>query len=711
MSLHKLGAIVLLLLLFTATVLAQPTPSPPITGRNSIQMIIGGTQKVLLSITPPSTYTNGAPIPPGTDCAIVVYYSKFKDRGAPGTYTHEAGRARGKVPGPSDARPWLKITALVPRETKPTGTIYMACKAIVDGQESALNNEWLTADWAPMTFNVRQWPREVPTPADAPTGPSEVPMPPRTGRHSIQMIIGGTQKVLLSIFAPIIYTNGNLIPEGTACTIVVYYSKFKDAGAPGTYTHEAGRKTGHVPRRGDLRPWIDITALVPRETEPTGTIYMACKAIVKGVESELNNQWLTADWAPMTFTVREWPPSGPASTGLGGLGTPSLPGTRVTVGPGARTPGAPASADMDLVFVIDSTGSMGPYINEVKKRVVQLLNEFRAGLAEGGTLHVSCVTYKDKDYDGAGYVKGKSFETDYAALEEWLGGVRAAGGGDTPEDVYDGLLMAIDRTGGLEPWRLGVRKIIILIGDAPPKDRSKKGTTLALVAKRAYEVDPADIHTIATTEKDETTLAFKKIAEKCRGSFHSITDAAELPKTIRTTLDAAVATPEPADTSIDDILPEPRMGPVGYGGGGGGGVSRTGPSAGLIAALVAMYLLVIVLAIGVVVVALRRSRPAPAALAAGELVLFRSGQSFPHPITGPQTVLGRAPQCQVQLDAPRASSVHARVYPQGGQFVLEDLGSTNGTFLNGAQIAGPTVLRPNDRIKIGDAEMVFRAGT
>jgi len=72
-------------------------------------------------------------------------------------------------------------------------------------------------------------------------------------------------------------------------------------------------------------------------------------------------------------------------------------------------------------------------------------------------------------------------------------------------------------------------------------------------------------------------------------------------------------------------------------------------------------------------------------------------------------VLGRGEQAEIRLEDPFASSRHARIARQGGVMVLEDLGSTNGTFLNEEVLAGPTPLHPGDRVRIGDSEFTYAA--
>jgi hypothetical protein len=70
-------------------------------------------------------------------------------------------------------------------------------------------------------------------------------------------------------------------------------------------------------------------------------------------------------------------------------------------------------------------------------------------------------------------------------------------------------------------------------------------------------------------------------------------------------------------------------------------------------------------------------------------------------------VLGRGDQAEIRLEDPFASSRHARVVRQGGVMVLEDLGSTNGTYLNEEVLGGPTPLHPGDRVRIGDSEFTY----
>jgi hypothetical protein len=68
--------------------------------------------------------------------------------------------------------------------------------------------------------------------------------------------------------------------------------------------------------------------------------------------------------------------------------------------------------------------------------------------------------------------------------------------------------------------------------------------------------------------------------------------------------------------------------------------------------------------------------------------------------------LGRG-EVEIQLDDPFASSRHARVSRQGRTVVIEDLGSTNGTYLNDEPLTGPQPLHEGDRIRIGDSQFTY----
>ncbi len=74
---------------------------------------------------------------------------------------------------------------------------------------------------------------------------------------------------------------------------------------------------------------------------------------------------------------------------------------------------------------------------------------------------------------------------------------------------------------------------------------------------------------------------------------------------------------------------------------------------------------------------------------------------------GDGAVMGRGDQAEIRLEDPFASSQHARLVRQGGAVVLEDMGSTNGTYLNEELLSGPQPLHAGDRVRIGDSEFTY----
>ena len=72
-------------------------------------------------------------------------------------------------------------------------------------------------------------------------------------------------------------------------------------------------------------------------------------------------------------------------------------------------------------------------------------------------------------------------------------------------------------------------------------------------------------------------------------------------------------------------------------------------------------------------------------------------------------VLGRSHDCDVPVSAPRASRRHAEIAPGGSGHVVRDLGSTNGTLLNGAPFPDEAPLSDGDVIDVGGCLVTYRA--
>jgi hypothetical protein len=84
---------------------------------------------------------------------------------------------------------------------------------------------------------------------------------------------------------------------------------------------------------------------------------------------------------------------------------------------------------------------------------------------------------------------------------------------------------------------------------------------------------------------------------------------------------------------------------------------------------------------------------------------FEPGTRFD---VGHGATLGRSDSAEIHVEDPFASSAHARVFQRGDYMYLEDMGSTNGTYLNGRQVRTPERLQVADVIRIGDTEYRYQ---
>jgi hypothetical protein len=95
--------------------------------------------------------------------------------------------------------------------------------------------------------------------------------------------------------------------------------------------------------------------------------------------------------------------------------------------------------------------------------------------------------------------------------------------------------------------------------------------------------------------------------------------------------------------------------------------------------------------------------------ATGEQVPFLTDPTGrEHHLTGQTIVIGRAVENDIVITSKRVSREHACVRREGWRVMLEDMGSTNGTFLNDERVLVPVALHDGDQIKIGDVVLVFR---
>ena len=89
------------------------------------------------------------------------------------------------------------------------------------------------------------------------------------------------------------------------------------------------------------------------------------------------------------------------------------------------------------------------------------------------------------------------------------------------------------------------------------------------------------------------------------------------------------------------------------------------------------------------------------------LILLLDGQATTIELSSDETLLGRDPKCTLEIKSGMVSRRHARVFKNADEFLVEDMGSGNGTFVNGSKIEGPKPIKHGDRIKLGPVLLRF----
>lgn len=168
---------------------------------------------------------------------------------------------------------------------------------------------------------------------------------------------------------------------------------------------------------------------------------------------------------------------------------------------------------IDIVFAVDTTGSMGGLLDGAKRTVWSIANQVRS-IDPNADLRVGLVAYRDLGDD---YVtKDFALTDDLDAMYVELSGYQAAGGGDVPENVDAALYNAVHKM----KWRSGAKKMIFLVGDAPPSSRGDV-PTFEQSAQMAAKLQ-IKINTIRCGQDGETAQAWQKIAMLGAGEFSTI---------------------------------------------------------------------------------------------------------------------------------------------------------------------------------------------
>ncbi|WP_026370997.1 FhaA domain-containing protein [Kallotenue papyrolyticum] len=103
----------------------------------------------------------------------------------------------------------------------------------------------------------------------------------------------------------------------------------------------------------------------------------------------------------------------------------------------------------------------------------------------------------------------------------------------------------------------------------------------------------------------------------------------------------------------------------------------------------------------------RGGAPVHAALPSAELVLRSASGAHAFPLEANLVTLGRGLNNDIVLEDPRISRQHAQIRYRSRRFLISDLGSTNGTYVNGVPVSTEQVLRDGDIVSLGGLELIF----
>jgi von Willebrand factor type A domain len=200
---------------------------------------------------------------------------------------------------------------------------------------------------------------------------------------------------------------------------------------------------------------------------------------------------------------------------------------------------------VDVAFVVDTTGSMGPFIQQARAQLLGVVEALSQ--RDGLDVRIGVVEYRDHPPQEASFVtRGYGFTPDRKQVQRVIEQLQPAGGGDAPEAVFDGVRAACDK---LE-WRAGSARLVLLVGDAPPHgvgasgDAFRDGCPCGLdmdATTACIEQARATLHAICMVREQTTVAAFRQLAAGSGGVVVDAADSTKVMDRVRQRLEADFA--------------------------------------------------------------------------------------------------------------------------------------------------------------------------
>ncbi len=207
---------------------------------------------------------------------------------------------------------------------------------------------------------------------------------------------------------------------------------------------------------------------------------------------------------------------------------------------------------LEMVFVLDTTGSMGGLIDGAKQKIWSIVNSVQKS-PHPPRVRVGLVAYRDHGDDYVTRVTPLTSDLDkvYSTLMTY----QAGGGGDMPEDVRQALADGVHKSG----WSARsprTAQVLFLVGDAPPhNDYAQEPDTLTTAAQAAKQ--GIVINAIECGDAEDTRLAWQNIARHAEGAFFAIEESG-----------GVQVTPTPYDEPLAKLGNSMGQTYTAYGGGG-----------------------------------------------------------------------------------------------------------------------------------------------
>lgn len=189
---------------------------------------------------------------------------------------------------------------------------------------------------------------------------------------------------------------------------------------------------------------------------------------------------------------------------------------------------------LEMVFVLDTTGSMGGLLEGAKQKIWGIINEVMEKQSRP-QVRVGLVAYRDR---------GDAYDTQILPLTGDLDKVfltltnfQAAGGGDTPENVRRALAEGV-KSAGWSDAKQKVAQIIFLVGDAPPQNYQNYPDVLATTAEAVKK--NMIVNTIQCGDAPDTRRVWQSIAQRGQGKYFAIAQNGGV-ETINTPFDEKLA--------------------------------------------------------------------------------------------------------------------------------------------------------------------------